>query len=137
MALNVGNRTTTFLDYIYNETAISYQPDNIIIKDPVCYDNFCSGKGKCLIIVRSMICLCNEGYSGRNCHLTTKNKEYLSESHLKMWNYLTNNNEFSTIPSSTISDYEFLRQLTHLIKSSTQFDDSYNELINNFFDYIN
>ena len=136
MALNSSNRTTSLLDYIYNEKAISYQPDNIIIKDPICYNNFCSGKGKCLIIVRSMVCHCDEGYSGRNCHLTTKNKKYLSEIHLKMWNYLTNNDEYSTLSSSKISNYEFLRQLSYLIKSSTQFDDSYNELINKFFDYI-
>jgi len=136
MALNGKNRTTTFLDYIYNETAVSYQADNIIISDPICSDNFCSLRGKCMIIVRSMICLCNEGYAGKNCHLTTKNKRYLSEAHLKMWNYLTNNNEFSTLPSSTISDYNYLKKLTKLVKSSTNFDDSYNELIKNFFKYI-
>ena len=136
MALNEKNRTTTFLDYIYNETAVSYQADNIIINDPICSDNFCSLRGKCIIVVRSMICLCNEGYAGENCHITTKNKRYLSETHLKMWNYLTNNNEFSTLPSSTLSDYNYLKKLTILVKSSTNFDDSYNELIKNFFKYI-
>jgi len=100
MALNIANRTKTFLEYIYNEVTIYYQSDNIIKKDLICYDNFCSGRGKYIIIIRSMICLCNEGYSGRNRH---SNKIYLI-----MWNYLTNNNEYSTLQSSIISDYKFL-----------------------------
>ena len=132
MALNESNRTTTFLDYYYDENAISYFPENIIIKNPICYEEFCSGKGKCIIVVRTMTCLCDEGYSGRNCHITTKNKNYLSETHLKMWNYLTNNNELSTLSI----DNKLLDKLTYLVKSSTIFDDSYNELIKNYFNLI-
>ena len=133
MALNESNRTTSFLDYYYDEDATSYFPENIVIKNPICYDDYCSGKGKCIIIVRSMICLCDEGYSGRNCHITNKNKNYLSGVHLSLWNYLTNNNEFSTLSI----DNKFLYEITYLIKSSTIFDDSYNDLIKNFFNLIN
>jgi len=79
-----------------------------------------------------MICIYNEGYSGRNCHLTTKNKNYLPKIYLKMWYYLINSNEYSALQSSIISNYKFLCQITYLVKSSTIFDDSYNELINNF-----
>ena len=132
MALNESNRTSTFLDYYYDDKAISYFPKNIIIKNPVCNDNYCSGKGKCIIIVRDMVCLCNNGYSGRNCHLTTKNKNYLSETNLKLWNYLTNNNEFSNLEINN----KFLYKITYLIKSSTIFDDSFNQLINNFFTFL-
>ena len=129
MALNESNRTTSLLDYDVS----SKLPNKIIVKNPICYDDYCSGKGKCIIIVRSMICLCDEGYSGRNCHITNKNKRYLSEVHLKLWNYLTNNNEFTTL--STI-DNVLLYKITYLVKSSTLFDDSYNNLIKYFFNFM-
>ena len=132
MALNDKNRTTTFLNYYYDSKTLTNYPNNIVIKNPICNDNFCSGKGKCIIIVRSMICKCDEGYTGSNCHLTQSNKEYISETHYKMWNYLTNNNEYSTL---TINK-KFLAQITYLAKSSTIFDDSYNVLIQNFFNFL-
>ena len=69
-----------------------------------------------------MVCYCYEGYTGSNCHITVENKQYVSETNLKMWNYLTNMNEFYTL---TI-DKKFLQQITYLVKSSTMFDDSYN-----------
>ena len=132
MTLNESNRTTSFLDYKYDKETVSYYPDNIIVKNPICYNNYCSGKGKCLIIVRSMICLCDEGFSGRNCHITNNNKRYLSVAHLKLWNYLTNNNNFSSLSI----DNNLLYEITYLVKSSTSFDDSYNDLIKNFFDFL-
>ena len=132
MALNKGNTTTTFLNYNFDENTISYYPNNIIVKNPVCYDNYCSGKGKCLIIVRNMVCKCDDGYTGSNCHLTTTNKAFISETNLKMWNYLTNNNEYSTL---TI-DKNLIEKITYLTKGSTLFDDSYNTLIQNFFNFI-
>ena len=132
MALNDANTTTTFLNYYYNENTLSYYADNIIIKNPVCNDNFCSGRGKCVIIVRNMVCNCYEGYAGSNCHITVENKQYISETNLKMWNFLTNNNEFYSL---TI-DKKFLEQITYLVKSSTMFDDSYNALIKNFFNLV-
>ena len=132
MALNDANTTTTFLNYYYNEKTLTYHADNIIIKNPVCNDNFCSGRGKCVIIVRNMVCYCNEGYTGSNCHITVENKQYVSETNLKMWNFLTNMNEFYTL---TINR-KFLQQITYLVKSSTMFDDSYNTLIQNFFNFV-
>ena len=132
MALNNANTTTTFLNYYYDQKTLIYRADNIIIKNPTCNDNFCSGKGKCVIIVRNMVCYCYEGYTGSNCHITVENKQYVSETNLKMWNYLTNMNEFYTL---TI-DKKFLQQITYLVKSSTMFDDSYNALIQNFFNLV-
>ena len=132
MALNDANTTTTFLNYRFDDKTVSYYPSNIILKNPTCNDNFCSGKGKCVIIVRNMVCKCDEGYTGSNCHLTEDNKAFISETHLKMWNYLTNINEYNTL---TINK-ELLQQITYLIKSSTIFDDSFNVLIQNFFNFI-
>ena len=132
MALNSANTTTTFLNYYYDEKTISYYPNNIIVKNPTCNDNYCSGKGKCVIIVRNMVCKCDEGYTGSNCHLTKSNKDYISETNLKLWNYLTNINEFTLL---TV-DKTLLQQITFLVKSSSLFDDSYNVLIQNFFNFI-
>ena len=132
MALNSANTTTTFLNYYYDENTVSYYPKNIIVKNPVCNDNYCSGRGKCVIIVRNMVCKCDEGYTGSNCHLTKSNKEYLSETNLKLWNYLTNINEFTTLNV----DNTLLEQITFLVKSSSMFDDSYNVLIQNYFNFI-
>ena len=132
MALNDENTTTTFLNYRYDQNSLSYYANNIIIKNPICNDNYCSGKGKCVIIVRNMICKCDEGYTGSNCQLTLSNKEYISETNLKMWNYLTNINEFSTLDINT----KLLEQITFLVKSSSIFDDSYNILTQNFFNFV-
>ena len=132
MALNDANTTTTFLDYYFDDKTVSYHPNNIIIKNPICNDDFCSGKGKCVIVVRNMVCKCDEGYTGSNCHLTESNKEFISESHLKMWDFLTNKNEFTTLEINK----ELLEQITYLVKSSTMFDDSHNVLIQNFFNFV-
>ena len=131
-SLNAGNTTLTYLSYSFNDGSLSYRPDNIVLKNPVCNDNYCSGKGKCVIIVRNMVCKCDEGYTGSNCHLTVTNKEYISETHLKMWNYLTNVNEFQTLDINK----KYLEQITYLVKSSSIFDDSYNVLISNFFNFV-
>ena len=132
MALNDANTTTTFLNYEYSEKLSSYYADNIVVKNPVCNNNFCSGRGTCVIIVRNMVCNCYEGYAGSNCQITLTNKEYVSETNLKMWNFLTNMNEFYTLNI----DKNYLQQITYLVKSSTMFDDSYNALIQNFFNFL-
>ena len=110
-----------------------YGNKNVNIYNPSCSEDFCSYQGKCYIVVRALACLCNDGYTGSNCHLTTSNKDYLSNLYHQYWNYFTNSNNYNSISFNK----EKLEQLQYLVKASSFLVDVSAVLYKQYYDMMN
>ena len=140
IAFTYVNMTDTNLIFTKKEenTFENYISSGINTVNPICSKEFCSNHGYCYIVVRSLHCKCDEGYSGTNCHLTKENKNYLKKLYNKFWNYLTNNNDLNILSSSEFTN-EYIVKILYLVKTSTNFIENNSELIENFylfFDFI-
>ena len=84
IAFTYVNMTDTNLIFTKKEenTFENYISSGINTVNPICSKEFCSNHGYCYIVVRSLHCKCDEGYSGTNCHLTKENKNYLTKYYL-------------------------------------------------------
>ena len=133
-SLTAINMTDTELTYnkLDNTNLENYIPNGITINNPICSQDFCSYKGDCYIVVRGMECECYDDFVGSNCHLYNINKDYIQKLYIKFWNYLTNNNDITTMSSSDFTN-EFISKLLYLVKTSTTFTEMNSEIIHNFY----
>lgn len=120
---NDFNITLSLNDYYYKK---------VNIYNPECNEDFCSYQGKCYIVVRSLGCLCNYGYSGANCHMTNNNKEYLTKIYNEYWNLLTSNSNYDGL----VLDNNKLNQILYLVKAASSFVDVTSSFFTEFFNFV-
>ena len=134
---NSVNMTESELYFIVNDDISfdKYLIKGINITNPICSQDFCSNRGDCYIIVRSEQCYCYDGYTGINCHMTKNNMEIIKEYYEKYWNYLTNNNDLSTLSSSDFTN-EFVLQINYIIRSAMTFSKSNSDIIVKYYDFF-
>ena len=114
LSLSIDAYKTVYPSFLQTQFESALDGTEVLMEDPTCITEYCNGNGKCGLVDEFIICHCNEGWTGRYCHIDKNGQDKLQE-------YM--NQLFGIIKSSledSISWYQFMG-LYNLFKGASLF----------------
>ena len=131
LSLSVDPYKTVYPTLLQTQYEPTLQGDAILMEDPTCVEEYCNGKGDCVLVDEFIYCNCEEGWIGKYCQIDKRGSEKLSNLIRTLFYDIRNNLQTS------ISWYEFMTVYNTFKAASLYFEDT-NFLMGNisfFFDY--
>ena len=116
LSLTIDAYKTVYPNFLQTQFESALDGTEVLMEDPTCVAEYCNDNGNCVLVDEFLICHCNEGWTGKYCHIDRIGQDtlefYFNQLFLKVYKDL----------EDTISWYQFM-SIYNLFKGASLFFD--------------
>ena len=129
LSLSIDAYKTVYPTFLQTKFESALDGSEILMEEPSCISEYCNGNGKCVNVDEFIVCLCNNGWTGKYCHIDQNGQTKLEQYFEDLLSEINKNLE------DTLTWYQFM-VIYNLYQGASLFfnnDDFFSKKLDEFF----